>query len=243
MEELGLTKNEAAVYSALLETGITQAGPIIKLTGLHRMIVYNAFDSLIEQQLVSVLHKKNAKLFQPADPGILLKKASDISAHTAELVPKLRALQQKMGDLITTRTFIGNEGIATSMEEIIISASKTNGVMSIIGGAPAEDAYTSFGPWYPKYVELAKKYKVKKKLLTSSKYIEGFSKFQDEKNTELRVMDKGLSAPTYTRITPELVSIEMYHPQIVVIHIRNKAIAQSYLESFDLLWKSAKVIK
>ena len=55
----------------------------------------------------------------------------------------------------------------------------------------------------------------------------------------LRTLKEGLSSPTYTRITQEMVAIEMYKPQIVVIQIYNKIIAQAYLDSFELLWKQA----
>ena len=65
-------------------------------------------------------------------------------------------------------------------------------------------------------------------------------RFAADPLNELRLLPKGLSSPTYTRITREMVSIEIYRPQLVVIQIRNTAIAEGYLDSFKLLWDTAK---
>ncbi len=57
-------------------------------------------------------------------------------------------------------------------------------------------------------------------------------------------MKEGLSSPTFTRITPEIVSIEIYgSKEPVIIQMRNEAIAQAYVEKFSLLWKEAKAKK
>ena len=61
---LGLTENEAKVYLALLEIGSTSAGEIIKKTKLHRNIVYDNLEKLIEKGLVSFVLIKNIKHFE-----------------------------------------------------------------------------------------------------------------------------------------------------------------------------------
>ena len=64
LTKLGLTLNEAKVYFALLELGSTNAGEIIKKTKLHRNIVYDKLDKLIEKGLVSFVTIKNIKQFE-----------------------------------------------------------------------------------------------------------------------------------------------------------------------------------
>lgn len=65
-------------------------------------------------------------------------------------------------------------------------------------------------------------------------------KFALEKNTELCTLPHGLSSPTYTRITREMVTIEMLEPSVVIIQIRNKSVARAYLDAFNLLWKQLR---
>ncbi len=237
---LGLDKNEAKVYMALLELGLTKAGPIIQTTKLHRMLVYNALDSLITQGLVTELHKNNIKLFQASDPEALTDRTKKLDDLAHSLLPDLRKLQQDKGDVINVRTLIGKEGFQTNLENLIESTAKqTPREICIIGGAKDTDFYDVAGDWYKTYVDLLEKHNVSKRLLAPESYSSEFKKkFTAEKNTELKT-SKGLSSPTYTRIAKEMVCIEMYRPQVVIIQIRNPIIAQGYLDSFELLWENS----
>ena len=49
LEEFGLTEAEAKIYLALLETGSTLAGLIIKKTALHRGTTYQILQRLKEK--------------------------------------------------------------------------------------------------------------------------------------------------------------------------------------------------
>lgn len=239
--ELGVQPNSATVYVALLELGLTKTGPLIKTTKLHRMLVYNALDDLINKDLVSVVHKNNIKMFHATDPDVLIERTKKLNELAQNIVPDLRRIQQQKQDVINVRTLIGREGFKTNLENIIDSAAKQkNREMCIIGGAKDVDFYETAGDWYPTYTKLLDKKNIKKRLLAPASYSTVFKKnFVAEKNTELRTLTKGLTSPTYTRITEEMVSIEMYQPQIVIIQIRNKLIAQAYLDSFQLLWNNS----
>ena len=243
LADLGLNKNDAAVYVALLGLGVTKAGPLIQKTRLHRMLVYNALDSLVAQGLATEVHRNNVKLFQAADPSALVERTKKISDLAHALVPDLRKLQQDKDLLVNVRTLIGPEGFQTNLENVIASAARQkNREMYILGGGKDLDFYNAVGDWYPTYVRLLEKNNIRKKLLAPSSFSSEFKrKFAAEKNTELKTVAEGLSSPTYTRITEEVVSIEMYEPQIVVIQIINKVIARAYMDSFELLWKTAQV--
>lgn len=241
LTDLGLSKNEAQVYLALLGLGLTQAGPIIKKVKLHRMLVYNALQSLTDKGLASEVQKKNVKLFQPGDPSVLLERTEQLRNVAKSVLPDLKKLQQTKTDVVNVRTLIGHEGLVTNLEQIIESATRQKDrTMRIMGGARDTDAYEAFGTWYPEYVLLLQAKEVKKIMLSPEPYSSTFRKrYLSEGNTEMKTLKQGLTSPTYTRITEEMVSIEMYQPQIVTIQILNKVIARSYLDAFDLLWKSA----
>ncbi|MBU1270375.1 MAG: helix-turn-helix domain-containing protein [Nanoarchaeota archaeon] len=72
LEDLGLSEAEAKVYLALLETGSTLAGPIIKKTGLHRGTTYQILQRLIEKGLVSYVIKAGKRYFEATDPNRFL---------------------------------------------------------------------------------------------------------------------------------------------------------------------------
>ncbi len=239
--KLGLSKNEASIYLALLENGLTQAGPLVKATKLHRMLVYEALDRLSDSGLVSVVHKKHIKLFQGSDPSVFLARSHQIHELASALVPELRK-KQKNADTVTVRTLVGKEGFITNLQEVIESASRQpDKTMCIIGGAKDSFFYDTIDDWYDSYITFLEKHKVKKKLLAPESFSDIFKKrFVKEARTTLCTLPHGLTSPTYTRITEEMVTIEMYEPQVTVIQIRNKAVARGYLDSFELLWKSAR---
>lgn len=238
--QLGFHKNEAVVYIALVTLGLTQAGPIIKSTKLHRMLVYNALDRLMDEGLASVLHKRNIKLFQATDPNALVERTRRLNQLASDLLPQLRKIQEQKPHVVNVRTLVGTEGFRTNLKEIVESAGQQKKpVMYIIGGAKDRDFYDALGDWYTTYLVLLEKHRVEKFLLAPASFSRAFKKkFAAEKNTHLRTLPQGLSSPTYTRITEEMVAIEIYQPEIVIIQIRNKAIARGFLDSFQLLWRA-----
>lgn len=235
---LGLSKNEVAVYLSLLALGLSQAGPLVKATGLHRMMVYEALDDLERKGLISLVHKKNIKMFQASDPSVLLEQTKRLTGLAHMLVPELRHIQKNV-DPVEIRTLVGREGYITNLTEVVESAARQKDrLMCIIGGGRDIDFYDIIGDWYPSYVTLLEKTKVKKHLLAPAPFSKVFKqKFAKEKNTELCTLPHGLSSPTYTRITHEMVTIEMLTPSVVIIQIRNKTVARSYLDAFNLLWR------
>jgi len=237
--ELGLSKNASNVYLALLSTGLSQAGPIVKVTKLHRVLVYGALEELQELGLVTVQRKKNIQLFKPADLSVLESRAQRVESLVQSIIPELRKLQSGVGDTVDVRTLVGQEGFRQNLEDVVLSASKQKDkTMRIIGGAKDTDFYKAVGGWYDEYTELLEQKGVKKMLLAPASYSSEFKqKFVEEWGTQLRTLPKGLTSPIYTRITDELVAIEIYEPQLVVIQIRNRAVAQGYKDSFELLWK------
>lgn len=49
LEKIGLSKNESAIYLALLELGPSQIAKISEKALIHRPLVYKALPSLIEK--------------------------------------------------------------------------------------------------------------------------------------------------------------------------------------------------
>lgn len=242
LNNLGLSKNAGEIYVELTKLGSSQAGPLVQKTKLHRVLVYNAIEELIDRGLVAVTRKKNIKIFRALDPALLQQKADQIKKDTQLVVQELRALHAADHQSIDVRTLIGHEGFITNLQDVVFSASKqSDHTMRIIGGAKDTDFYRAVGNWYPDYLDALAADQIKKQLLAPTDYSNVFKKkFANEPRTQLRTLPKGLSSPTYTRITDELVAIEIYEPEIVVIQIRNQAVAKAYRESFELLWRGAK---
>lgn len=237
----GLSKNEVSLYLVLLRLSVSQAGPLVKESDLHRMLVYEALDDLERKGLITIVRKKNIKLFQASDPSVLLEQTRRLTGIAQHLVPELRQIQKQI-DPVEIRTLVGHEGYITNLTEVVESAARQKDrLMCIIGGGRDIDFYDIIGNWYGSYVALLEKNRVKKHLLAPAPFSKVFKqKFAKEKHTELCTLPHGLSSPTYTRITHEMVTIEMLQPSVVIIQIRNRAVARGYLDAFNLLWKQLR---
>lgn len=239
LTQLGLTEYEAAVYLAVLELGPCNAGPLVKQTKLHRMNVYSSLKKLEDLNLISVFMKNNRQQFQATNPDNILAPLKEQEILAKQLIPQLNALKSKQNKEMGVQILYGTEGFWLNIQEIAKSAGKTDKIMRIIGGAPDSEFYKAIEPHYSEYQKLLQKSKVAKWLLSpreeSANFKEKFTK-EDKKN-RLKTAP-GMRSPTYTRITPEMVSIELYTTPLMIIQIKNKAVASSYLEQFDLLWKS-----
>lgn len=49
-----------------------------------------------------------------------------------------------------------------------------------------------------------------------------------------------MTAPSYTRMTKEMVDIMVFGEEPLVIRIWNKTVAKAYIEHFELIWKVAE---
>ena len=211
---------------------------------MHRQLIYQALGNLEYKGYVTSVTRNQRKNFQAVAPDVLIHHIEEQAERAKALIPELVKLQTQALDAVEVRTLYGQKGFISNLKEVIESAIRTDKLMRIIGGGPDKYFYSLIGDWYGEYVALLQKSNVTKKLIAPEGYADEFKKkFASEKGNELRTMDVGLTSPTYTRVTPEMVTIEIYTQDrdVTVIQIRNRAIAKDYIEHFELLWGHAKV--
>lgn len=246
LEQLGLSHHESAVYLALVKLGTSQAGPIVKHTKLHRMIVYQTLERLAERGLVSVVHLNNIKSFQPASPKLLVDQSKQLVKLAESAVQELDRLRPRAENAVEVKTFVGTEGFKKVLWELLESAARSPGKeQCILGGAGASgsDPIEVASDYYAEYVVYGQSLGVKKRTIVLKANVKSFQEqYAIHPGHKLRVLTSGLSSPMLTRITPEMVSIEIYQPEITIILIKNALIAKSYLETFNILWKVAEEV-
>ncbi|MCX6803195.1 MAG: hypothetical protein NTY48_01340, partial [Candidatus Diapherotrites archaeon] len=71
LEELGLRKQEATLYIALLKLGESKTGELCKETGIASSNIYHALESLISRGLAGYKTKNNFKVFFASPPQAL----------------------------------------------------------------------------------------------------------------------------------------------------------------------------
>src|SRR3989344_1883091 len=118
LTEAGLTKKEAEVYLALIELGSASASQIIQKTGLHRAVVYDLLQRLIEKGLVGHAIKGRKKFFEATNPERLLDILKEKENKIKTILPQLFELSQ-FKDHLEVKIYKGKEGIKAVFEDIL----------------------------------------------------------------------------------------------------------------------------
>lgn len=245
LEILGLGRHEASVYLDLLGRGLTNVGPVVQATKLHRQQVYEALENLRDLGMVTEIERSGRKHFQAAKPRRLMHLVEQKVAIAEDVVPELEALSEVGLDRIEVRTLYGQQEYFDNCLTMVESAAEHETELRVMGGAPESLFYDTLGvKLFERYQRALKKHKVGIKMISPTWYSkeikDGFARFPGH---ELRTIEQGLASPTFTRLTPEITSIEIFSPEVMVLSISNRAIARTYLEHWERLWAQAKPYK
>lgn len=239
LENLNLSLNEAKVYLALIEIGQTSAGALIKKTSLHRSVVYETLDKLIERKLVFKLTKQNIAYFQSADPSRLLDDIHRQEQTALDLVPKL------------------NQMIDTSMPEITVYQGIESyrrfwldSVKRLKPGSVDYVAGSIGGPWMEflgqeavdRYFKTASKRSITWKLIVfdiddlEQPFLSRYGDFK----AECRLIEKRVTKEGNFNVfgTESVILHSATEPMI--IEVKNQSLVRVFQNLFDILWELGK---
>ena len=238
LQEIGLAPSEIAIYTALLKTGSTKVGILIKEVSLHRSRVYEAINRLIEKGLVSYVIKNNIKFFQASDPDRLLSyieeqkdKLNDKEEIIKNILPELKK-QASLMPQAEAHVLYGKEGFKTMRKDVL----KQKQTIYLIGAVGKEDELEYF---FPNFDKLRIKSKIKMKVLYDWE-VKGKSITKLEL-METKFLPKEYSSPAVINIYGDRVVNVLWKGEVpICFMIINKDIADSYRKWFELMWKFAK---
>lgn len=247
LEKIGLAKNEAKVYLALLSLGTTSSKAIIAKTLMHRQLVYDALDKLIEKGLVSFISEAKRKYFKASDPENLLnifnKKQQELEKQKKEfsaIVKDLKNLQEKHVEEQGAEVFRGKKGINSLLNDMLKEKKEVQTIASSEVTAEAFKYHAEFN--LPKFHLIREKNKTPLKIIFSEEMKDRARKLNALKFTESRVLPKEFTSNSSTNIYGGKVSIIMWGSQPFGVLIKSKELALSQRKHFELLWKIARKV-
>ena len=236
LEKLGLTENEATVYLALLETGLTTAGAIIKKTNYHRNIVYFNLDRLIEKGLVTYVMIKNIKHFQAAEADELTnyieKQKQELEQKQAilkEVIPQIEAIRKITKQTEEATVYKGLKGVKNVLEDI--TRSKTEMLLFATGWG----AKQTLGPYYDQWHLKLKENKVTGRALVSRK-----NPIKEKLPYKIRYLKEEFLQPTTICVFEDKVLNVIWEEEPLAVLITSRKNADSYRNYFEILWRKAK---
>lgn len=245
LEKAGISRNEAKVYLALLELGLTSSKAIIEKTTLHRQIVYDCLSALTEEGLVSYVIQANRKYFKASDPREFLeyfnKKEEEVEQQKQEFMKVLPELSKRKAESLEKQeatVYNGNKGIKSLLDDMLNQKQEILTIGASETRAEAFQYHLEFN--LPKFHKFREKMKIPYKILFSEEMKERARELNKLKYTEARILPKEFTSNSSTNIYGNNVSIIMWGSQPFGILIKSKEITEAQRKHFNLLWKLAK---
>lgn len=241
LENLNLSPNEAKVYLSLLQIGQTSAGKIIKMTRLHRSVVYETLDKLINRKLIFKITKKKIAHFQALSPDRLLEDSETQLKTAQSLVPHLKSLLNEALPEITVY-----EGIESYAQYWLDSLQRMpEGSTDYVAGSIGSKWATFMGEKrMQQYFDTAKRRKISWQLIVFDKqdYDQHFLKNYPGFHWDARLIDKPVSKDGNFNILGDDILVLHSTAEPMVIEIKNESLVRVFRNIFDVLWDSGKKI-
>lgn len=244
LEEIGLTKGEIKVYLALLDLGSSTVTPLSKKANITTGKIYGVLDRLIEKGLTTLIIKNKVKYFSPSNPSkiksYLNEKREKLKNQEQELKTILPELQEKLKYLeedIKAETFIGWKGMEAAYQEMIESLKK--GDFDYVLGANKGSDENKTKRFYGRIMNKTHEKGIKIKAIYQENSREYFRTSLGRKS---HVNSRFLSntSPSEINIYNNIVMIVIHSNIPIVIRVKSKDVAESFLEYFKTLWQLAK---
>lgn len=116
--DMGLSRREIAVYKALLKSGRTKTGPLVKESGVQNAKIYETLDKLMKKGMISYIVKGKMKYFQASNPNTLLSFYENKRSELEKTVKDLQVLQGKREPELETRVYEGTRAVISVFFEM-----------------------------------------------------------------------------------------------------------------------------
>ena len=228
LEDIGLTPGEIKVYIALLESGPSTAGNILKKANIQNSVFHFNINRLIEKGLVSYKKINKFRVYKAAEPDKFLDYLKDKESKIKKFLPQLKERQAKTKQEKEVELFEGVKGI-TTLFNILVEDSKKG------------DEFLFFAPDLPKIEEIQKFYEMYDiKRHSRGLLVKGIAPkklkplFKKRRYTKMKYTDMPL--PANTSICNKM-AIMSWDEKPFGILISSRNIIQRQKDFFNALWK------
>jgi HTH-type transcriptional regulator, sugar sensing transcriptional regulator len=241
LEEIGLSKNEASVYLALLKLQETQTGNLCNKANIASSHIYKILTNLLDKGLATYKIKNNVKIFMPGPPetlnDLLLNKQKQLEEqrkNIKETISKLKQIPQE-DSRTNYKYFEGITSIKSMWNEINNSLDKKD----------IAKCYTcklnsgrNFLGTYEEHHKIRSKKGVKAKLILPNKSKEIAMKREKQK-AEIKFLD--LNNDSEWGVIGDIIYLHYVtskKPRGFLI--QDEIFAKTFEQVFDKLWEQAK---
>lgn len=230
LEEVGFTPKEIDVYIALLSLKASSIFELMNRAKVSRKSIYEILQKLLDKGLASYTIKDGRKKYQAASPERLIEILKEKEENVQTILPELLKRYKEMEEETKVELFMGKNGMKAVMNGIL----KEGKPMHVLAG---EGKIHEFLKYYmPQFFKRRVKLKINAKMVYNESVRGKFS----IPLAEIRYIQEKYSSPLSKAIYGNNVSIFIFSETPLVIHIKSKEVAKSFMNYFNLMWKIAK---
>ncbi|HEY4518257.1 MAG TPA: helix-turn-helix domain-containing protein [Candidatus Paceibacterota bacterium] len=245
LEQLGLGKDEIAVFDYLLSRGEVGAGDVIRHTQIKRGTCYNILDDLVARNFAKVQEVEGLKKFSPEHPSLIAaaleKKREAVDESLASfqtLVPNLVSRYNTSVGKPAVRALEGLAGLEKIYEDIINEGADILLIRSIY-----DDDKPELDKRVQKQIARQVERGIKTRALTPMPEDSGVSLAHITAHDEERLVTRHFvprdkfALPAQVIIYADRVAItDLKDNMMISTLVRNNAIAETMRQLFEYLW-------
>jgi len=237
LEDLGLTQAEIKVYICLLEIGSSSAGKLLEKSGLQNSVIHRALNSLIEMGLIGFILEGKKRVYQASDPENFHNFIEDKKTRFDAILPELKKKQNSAKESQEATIYRGARGVKEVYNKLI--SAKGNTYYTFGGGKRVTFDVMGELWWKSLHTKRIANGIQSKQIFDDT--IKDFGlELSKRPLTEIRFLPQTFEQLTETIIIGDYVAIVIFTGNPYALLIKDKAVAESYLKTFNLMWKKAK---
>lgn len=240
LKELGLSDGQIAVYSAVLELGISTLNKIHEKTGIERRNIYDILNKLIERGFIAYTVEKGKKTFQCTHPIRIseeIKKRQEALKELNSQVPIMASLFDVKKPEIRAEVYRGNEAMKALLDETLNYKEQ----YWIGGNSGVEN--TSLKNWFRHWMDRrVEKKRLMYDLVDYGTYLEGLkpNDIETHKKNYYKYcqLPKELKSPMVILIFGNKVAQILWSKKSFAFVLESEEIKESFMGYFHYFWKN-----
>lgn len=237
-QALGLSKNEAVVYEALLIHGESSVERISRKSKVYRRNVYDTLNRLMEKGLVFEILESRQNKYQAVEPDKLMELVQEKEQILSKIMPDLKKHYASVPHKQEVYIYRGSEGWKNYMRDILRSGEDFYSL-----GAKGAWLDKRSQPFFDQFIKQVKKKGIKMHHLFDHEVKEQFPDIIKHVGKEYKFLPEGYSAPATIDFIGDRVYIESdiklggFEDDFAITVIINEDIAKAFRTWFELIWK------
>ncbi|MEW5996217.1 MAG: helix-turn-helix domain-containing protein [Candidatus Micrarchaeota archaeon] len=232
---VGLTPIDSDIYLYVSANPNCRAGRIISELDLNRSKVYDSLNKLTKMGLLSCVLTNYVKRYASTGPEMLRRTYESKSEAMGETINYLSSLGIQEARGLKIRMVEGEEGYKSVKDEFLSQLKK--GDELLIMGAPLV-VFERLEYYLLQFHKRRRAMGVDMRAIYNTD-VKKFGRIREKwSRTQVRYLHKGASA--WVEIFRDSIMIPIFSERVVTIAVSDPAIASSFRDYFEVLWKSSR---